>query len=636
MDLYQGGLIDLKEAVESEISRIISILVKDQCSDGSWDYAFDTGIKTDAYMIILLRTLEINDELLIQALVERISSKQAQNGAWKLFNDEDKGNLSATIEAYYALLYSGYRNKNGKEMSAARRFILSMGGIEKAEMFTKILLAITGQLPWPSKFPMPVDIMLYPLSFPINFYDFSVFGRANLAPILILSNRKYQMRTKRSPDLSDLFAKRELFQPANYNESEQWRNFFSSMKAQLQKLINFPENAHYLAIERAKQYMLNHIEPDGTFYSYFSATFLMIFALLSLGNRKHHPIITRAINGLKSMACQIDGHIHMQYTTANVWNTSLISHVLQDAGVPFSSDVVRKANDYLLSRQHYKFGDWAIHNPNTLPGGWGFSNINTINPDVDDTTASLRSISNLVKHNSFYQQAWYRGVNWTLSMQNENGGWPAFERNVDKKWLALAPIQGAEYLLLDPSSADLTGRTLEFFGNYTHLNREHRAMKEGLKWLINDQKKDGSWYGRWGICYIYGTWAALTGMVACGKLMTDPTVQKALNWLKTIQNEDGGWGESCKSDMNKKYVPLGESTLTHTAWAVDAMIMVSDEITPEIQRGIDYLVRASDKQDWTTSYPKGQGMAGGFYIHYHSYRYIWPLLALSHFKEKYL
>ncbi|WP_257346825.1 squalene--hopene cyclase [Pseudalkalibacillus decolorationis] len=624
----------MKKAVEYEINRIISILVKDQTPDGSWDYAFDTGITTDAYMIILLRTLEINDEMLIQALVRRILSKQEQNGAWKLFYDEDHGNLSATIEAYYALLYSGYRNKKDKELLSAKQFILSTGGIEKASMFTNIMLALTGQLQWQSEFPLPAEIMLLPLSSPINFYDFSVFGRANLAPILILNDRKYQKKTKRSPNLSDLFVNRGIVHP--YDQPEEWRNIFSSMKTELQKVTNPNQNIQRLAIERAKQYMLNHLEPDGTFYSYFSATFLMIFALLSLGNPKDHPIITKAIKGLKLMACEIDGHVHMQYTTANVWNTSLISHILQDAGVPYSSNVVRKANNYLLSRQHYKYGDWAIHNPNTLPGGWGFSDINTFNPDVDDTTASLRSIRNLVKHNSSYQQSWYRGVNWTMSMQNDDGGWPAFERNVDNKLLALAPIQGAEYLLLDPSSADLTGRTLEFFRNYTHLNKEHPAIKNGIKWLINDQREDGSWYGRWGICYIYGTWASLTGLAACDKLSTDLIVQKAINWLKTIQNEDGGWGESCKSDINKKYIPLGVSTLTHTAWAVDALIMFSTKITPEIQRGIDYLIQASDKHDWTTAYPKGQGMAGGFYIHYHSYRYIWPLLALSHFKEKYL
>ncbi|WLD91686.1 prenyltransferase/squalene oxidase repeat-containing protein [Alkalihalobacillus sp. AL-G] len=625
----------MREAVESEINRIISILVEDQTSDGSWDYAFDTGIATDAYMIILLRTLELNDELLIQALVKRILSKQEQNGAWKLFHDEDSGNLSATVEAYYALLYSGYRIADEKEMVAARKFILSMGGIEKTGMFTKILLSLTGQLPWQSNFPFPIEIILFPISYSINFYDFSVFGRANLAPILILYDRKYQKKTKQSPDLSDLVVNRGAFQQENYEESEEWRSFYSSMKVQLQKQTNNPKNAHGIAMERSKQYMLNHIEADGTLYSYFSATFLMIFAFLSIGYTKDHPVITKAIKGLKSMACQIDDHIHMQYTTADVWNTSLISHALQDAGVPFSSQVVQRANNYLLSRQQFKFGDWAIHNPNTLPGGWGFSNINTINPDVDDTTMSLRSIRNLVKSHSFYQQAWYRGVNWALSMQNDDGGWPAFERNVDNKLLSFAPIQGAEYLLLDPSSADLTGRTLEFFRNYTHINNEHPAVKKGLKWLIDDQKPDGSWYGRWGICYIYGTWAALAGMSACGKSIADPVVKKAMVWLKMIQNEDGGWGESCKSDINKKYVPLGESTLTHTAWAVDAMILMSNEITPEIRRGIEYLIRSGDKQDWTTAYPKGQGMAGGFYIHYHSYRYIWPLLALSHFKEKF-
>lgn len=226
-----------------------------------------------------------------------------------------------------------------------------------------------------------------------------------------------------------------------------------------------------MAIQQLKQYMLNRIEADGTLYSYFSSTFLMIFSLLSIGYPKNDPIITKAVEGLKSMACQIDGHTHIQYTTANVWNTSLISDALQQAGVSWEEPVIQSANNYLLRRQHYRYGDWMIHNPHSLPGGFGFSHINTINPDVDDTTASLRSIAHLTRHKPENHQAWDRGINWLFSMQNDDGGWAAFEENVDKKILNFIPVEGAKYLLTDPSTADLTGRTLEFYGNFTNLSK---------------------------------------------------------------------------------------------------------------------------------------------------------------------
>lgn len=611
------------------MKRLIAALRKDLSPDGSWNYPFETGISTDAYMIILLRTLEMHDEKLIQGLAARILSKQEQNGAWKLFRDEPDGNANATLEAYYGLLYSGYIEKEDARMKAARKFILEHGGMENANVFTKIMLASTGQYPWPESFPIPVEIMLLPLSFPFNFYQFSVYGRVNLSPILILSEKQFSIKTKNTPDLSDLLITR-----AQWEVQPEYRSFLSLIKEGVEELLGLPEQLHSLAMDRAKEYMLERIEPDGTFYSYFSSTFLMIFALLSLGYSKDEPVIKNAVEGLKSLRTDIDGLPHMQYANASIWNTSLINTALQLAGVSPDDSAVRKANTYLLKRQHEKYGDWAIHNPHEKPGGWGFSDVNTLNPDVDDTTASLRAISRSVEGSSEYQIAWDRGIQWLISMQNDDGGWPSFERNTENPWLAFLPVEKGEYMFGDPTSADLTGRTLEFLGNYTNLRAADPLMKNGVNWLLDNQEKDGSWYGRWGICYIYGTWAAVTGLVAAGH-SNHPSVRKACDWLKKIQNKDGGWGESCLSDSQKSYVPLNASTLTDTAWAVDALIAAEDQPTEQIQKGIQYLLNSIDKEDWTTVYPKGQALAGSFYIHYHSYRYIFPLMALAHYRGKF-
>lgn len=609
------------------IDWLVKVLRRDQSPEGSWNYPFETGLSTDAYMIILLRTLEINDEELIKGLAQRILSRQEKNGAWKLYYDERYGNLTATVESYYALLYSGYFDKKDKRLLAAKKFILSNGGIEEVSMFTKVMLALTGQLKWPSLPLLPIEIILLPLYFPINFYSFSVYGRANLTPMMILADKKFSLKTNRSPDLSDLLRNREA---DSWIRSNEMRSLFSFIEDGVKNLIGLPQQLHKLAIQRAKKYMLEHIEEDGTFYSYYSSTFLMIFSLLSMGYKKSDPVITAAINGIKSMRCQIDELPHMQYTTANVWNTSLIGYALQEAGISAEDPMVEKANQYILNRQHDKFGDWVIHNPTSLPGGWGFSDVNTINPDVDDTTASLRSISRMNSAN-----AWNRGINWVLSMQNDDGGWAAFEKNTDTKLFEFLPIEKSEYILTDPSCADITGRTLEYFGNYTNLSNDHISIKKGIKWLLNHQEHDGSWYGRWGICYIYGTWGAVTGLAAVGVPVSDSSILKAIQWLQGIQNADGGWGESCYSDSLQRYKPLGASTLTHTAWALDTLICVSEKPTTAIRKGILYLLKNLQKEDWTTAYPKGQGMAGAFYIHYHSYRYIFPLLALAHYRRKF-
>ena len=638
MDDLKGGR-SLSEQVYTEINRIVNRLKQDQSPDGSWNYPFDTGITADAYMIILLKVLQIEDEPLIEALVKRIESKQTENGSWKLFHDEKDGNLSVTIEAYYGLLYSGLCKKQDPHIKKAKQFILAQGGIKKAKMLTKMMLTVTGQYKWPLIFPLPLEVILLPPISPINIYDLSVFGRVNMIPLLLLGHKKFQIKSPITPNLKDLYHTREERSKEHVWEeyrTEEYRSFFSTVQNAVKSLVGFPDYLHSLALESTKRYMIDRLEPDGTLYNYFGSTFFMIFALLSVGYSKSDPVILKAVVGLKEMACSIDGHTHIQFTTPHVWNTSLISYALQEAGLPSKDQTVKAANKYLLTRQHHIFGDWRIHNPKAIPGGWGFSDLNTMNPDVDDTSASLRALASELKHNPTNQDSWQRGISFMISMQNDDGGFPSFERNNDHKWLHFVPFEGSKYLLTDPSTPDLTGRALEFLGNYANLKKPEKISKKAVNWLLDNQEPDGSWYGRWGICYLYGTWSALTGLKAAGHSSDHPAIKQSVGWLKKIQNKDGGWGESCYSDIREKYVPLGTSTLTHTAWAVDALISTSEEPTPEIKKGISYLVREGPKDCWTNDYPAGQAMANFLYIHYHSYRYIYPLLTLSHYKNKFM
>ncbi|RNB87755.1 squalene--hopene cyclase [Brevibacillus fluminis] len=613
--------------VEPEISRLIAYFQQNQATDGSWRFCLENSPLTDAYMIILLRTLDVPDEQSIARLAARIASMQQPDGCWRLFPDETAGNLSITVESYYALLYAGYYQKTDPAMRAAFQYIRQNGGLSKTSMLTKVMLALTGQYPWPAASP-PIELLLLPRFSPISFYDFVGYARVYLTPILIAADRKASFPTAHTPSMVDLYVD-------NGTDTDSLLGFFDTIRQGVKQLPFLPAQLHALALRKAERFMLARIEPDGTLYSYFGATFLMIFALMALGYRRDHPVITRAVTGLYGLFCQANGQLMMQNNTSTVWDTALASHALLNAGLPANDPMMRKSADYLLARQQQKASDWSWNNPGVAPGGWGFSDINTLNPDVDDTTTSLRAMRRMMQVDRRYRSAWDRGLTWILSMQNDDGGWPAFEKNTDKAIMRSLPIEGAAAAATDPSTADLTGRTLEFLGNDTGFTLASPAIGRPVSWLLRQQEKDGSWYGRWGITYLYGTWAALTGMCAVGLPADHPAVQKAVAWLTRVQNADGGWGESCKSDVLKTYVPLGISTLSQTAWATDALIAASPKSTPAIERGIRFLIQSGTKSDWTTNYPTGAGLPGGFYFQYDSYQKIWPLLALGNYRNKY-
>jgi sporulenol synthase len=622
-------MIEVQQAIQFLTNRLIT----SQSEDGSWRFCFESGVMTDAYSIIALRSLKMEDEPLIHALNQRIRSKQEPNGAWKVFPDEQEGNLSASVEAVFALLYSGYSHPSDPHIQNAKQFIDTHGGVTQIDsLLTQIILACCGQYPWPSFFPLPVELLLVPSASPVNFYDFSGYARVHLAPFMLLADKRFVITNERTPNLSDLLR----YEPSreDYNKpSKRTESLLNELKQFIEKLISMPDHFHQLALHKAEHYMLDRIENDGTLYSYASATFLMIFAMLALGEDKHHPLVMRAVRGIKLLQCRTDGTTHIQNSTSTVWDTALISHALQQAGLNAEHPAVQSAGRYLLSKQHTKLGDWSRRIRNPIPGGWGFSDNNTLNPDIDDTTAALRAIRRL-EINMEYHDAFNRGLQWILSMQNNDGGWPSFEKNNDNPILTMLPFNGADAAATDPSIADLTGRTLEFLGNNAGLTSRHLFIRRAVRWLQEHQETDGSWYGRWGVCFIYGTWSALTGMLAVGENPMHPSIRRGVEWLLSVQNPDGGWGESCASDQQKRYIPLRQSTLSQTAWAVDALVAYHPKPNYAIENGIKYLLNALDRID-QEKYPTGSGLPGHFYIRYHSYPYIWPLLALSHFKRKF-
>lgn len=620
--------------IQSAITHLTDFLIQEQQPDGTWRFCFENGTIIDAYMIILLRSINFQNETIIQQLHHRIAKEQNQKGYWTLYEDEENGDLTATIDNYFALLYSGYSQVDDEHMLLAKQYILSNGGITSTKgLLSKSMLAITGQIPWPDAISsIPIEFILLPSYLPINLFEFSGYSRIHLIPMLIMAKLEFHMD---SPvQLNELIVSNST-RDTDEHLSVSYSLMQERINSSCSRLIG--SNLNDIAMEKAAEFMLARIEGDGTLYSYASSTVLMIFALLALGYDPDDPLITDAVEGLIQMSSiSSNDTLTIQNSPSTIWDTALISYALQQANLSVNHPGIHKANEYLILKQHDKKGDWSIHNKDVAPGGWGFSESNTINPDIDDTTAALRAIYNATPHDETYLRATKLGLDWIVSMQNKDGGWPAFEKNVDNKMLTWLALDGAKAAAIDPSTADLTGRTLEYLGNYSKLNVEDEPIQRGIKWLMNNQEKDGSWYGKWGICYIYGTWAALTGLKSVGISSNHQSVQKAVKWLTSIQNTDGGWGESCDSDRSMRYTPLHYSTPSQTAWALDALIAVNDEPTAEINKAVECLMALINNVSWVTTYPTGAGLPGNFYVHYHSYRYIYPLLALSHYQKKYL
>lgn len=613
----------LYEKVHEEIARRTTALQTMQRQDGTWRFCFEGAPLTDCHMIFLLKLLGRDKE--IEPFVKRLASLQTNEGTWKLYEDEVGGNLSATIQSYAALLASEKYTKEDANMKRAEMFINERGGVARAHFMTKFLLAIHGEYEYPSLFHLPTPIMFLQNDSPLSIFELSSSARIHLIPMMLCLNKRFRVGKKLLPNLNHIAGGGgEWFR-------EDRSPVFQTLLSEVKKIITYPLSLHHKGYEEVERFMKERIDENGTLYSYATASFYMIYALLALGHSIQSPIIQKAITGIASYIWKMERGSHLQNSPSTVWDTALLSYALQEAQVPKASKVIQNASAYLLRKQQTKKVDWSVHAPNLFPGGWGFSDVNTMIPDIDDTTAVLRALARS-RGDENVDNAWKRAVNWVKGLQNNDGGWGAFEKGVTSRILANLPIENASDMITDPSTPDITGRVLEFFGTYAQNELPEKQKQSAINWLMNVQEENGSWYGKWGICYIYGTWAVLTGLRSLGIPSSDPSLKRAALWLEHIQHEDGGWGESCHSSVEKRFVTLPFSTPSQTAWALDALISYYEKETPIIRKGISYLLSNPYVNE---KYPTGTGLPGGFYIRYHSYAHIYPLLTLAHYTKKY-
>ena len=626
--------------VDAALARAQTHLLQLQQADGHWigELEANTTITTE-YLLLCHLIDRVNREREGKA-VRFIRRRQRADGGFDLFPGGPT-NLSATIKAYVAMKLAGVPIDD-PAMAGARARILEMGGPVKADVFTKIQLALFGEYDWNGIPAMPVEIMLSPPWFFFNIYEVSYWSRTVIVPLLVIMDRKPvkwlpphqsldelwpvppERASLRFPRLPAPFSWRALF----------WKNFFIEVDDGLKIWERFsPRPLRKRAVEAARVWLEERLALPGGLGGIYPAMANSIIAMRLLGYPDEHPLITGQLKQIEAQAVETEDEIRYQPCFSPVWDTGLALNALVQSGLPADHPALRRAAEWLLDRQVLTPGDWQVKRPYVQPGAWAFQYDNDYYPDLDDTAVVLMALEKIAGLDpDRVRTAKERGLGWLLGMQGQDGGWASFDADNNRLYLNNIPFadHGA---LLDPSTADLTGRGLELLGTLGY-RPEFEPAGRAVHFLRHQQRHDGPWYGRWGVNYVYGTWSVLRGLGALGVDPRHEYVRRAVRWLERHQNDDGGWGESCESYDDPALAGRGPSMPSQTAWALLGLMAVGTTQGPAVERGIEYLL-ATQRPDggWDDPFWSGTGFPRVFMLKYHLYAKYFPLWALGVYRR---
>lgn len=610
-----------------------------QHPDGYWHFPLEANVTMDAEYIFFNRFMGREAHKLERRVVDHMLATQKEDGSWALFPGAP-GHVSLTIEAYFALKLAGF-DADEQALQRARDFIRAHGGLAKAGVFTRCFLAYFGQFPWYGLPSMPVELILLPPWFPINIYALSSWARETVVPLTILMAKRPQIALQPSEGVSELWLSPPSPEAVRFHGSPQWiswRNFFLAVDRTLKFLERYgPANPlRERALRRAERWILERQDRNGGWGGIQPPMLNCVMALRTLGYPDDHPAIRNGIQAIDDFLIADGDALMMQPCVSPTWDTALAAKALLDSGLAADHPALQRAAEWLIRNQIFKPGDWSVYNPHLEPGGWAFEFANDWYPDVDDTAVILMQLRRIITKDSQRKaRAIAYGFQWAVGMQSRNGGWAAFDTNNDKEFLNQIPFADLE-AMIDPPTEDLTGRLLELMGNYG-FDLHSRRVRRAVAFLLDRQKPEGPWWGRWGANFIYGTWSVLAGLRAIGVDLHAPYVRRAVGWLKRHQNPDGGWGETLASYDDERLAGRGESTPSQTAWAILGLLAGEDPISPEVERGIEYLLRTQNPDGtWPETLWTGTGFPRHFYLRYDGYRNYFPLMALGQFRERLL
>jgi squalene-hopene/tetraprenyl-beta-curcumene cyclase len=617
----------LDEAIARARARLLAM----QHPDGFWVAELEADSTLTSEYLMLRHFLGKVDATRQRKAAAYLRETQLSEGGWNIYAG-GPSHLSTTVKAYFALKLCGH-SADEPFMRRAREVILELGGLLEANVFTKFALAIFGQIDWRGVPAMPVELFLLPRWSFFNMHRISYWSRTVLTPLMIIFAHKPVVPVPGPAGVSELRRgerpKDDYYVPKDPRWLS-WRNVFLATDRLLRWYEWHPvPRLRRQALERAAAWMLARMQGEGGLGAIYPAMANSVIALRCLGYGVDHPVVDRAFQQIEALEVADDRTLHLQPCFSPVWDTCLAVNALCASGVAREHPALASACRWLLSRQTWKEGDWKVNAPDAEPGGWYFQFENEWYPDIDDTAVVMMALAKAREpDDSATHEALQQALRWVLPMQSSDGGWAAYDRDNNRLFLNEIPFADHK-ALLDPPTADLTGRVLEMLG---HLGRTPAdpAAQRAIAFLRRHQEPEGCWYGRWGVNYIYGTWSVLAGLRAIGEPMDQPYIRRATDWLLSRQNPDGGWGESCRSYDDPREAGRGPSTPSQTAWALLGLLHAGVTDHPAVVRGIDYLLTTQlPDGSWEERQFTGTGFPRVFYLRYHLYRLYFPLWALS-------